>query len=133
MNKKILLISVVILTIAMSLSFVSAMVDINTPDGYKINEEKAIVNQTGEFQGKEAIVTVVVMENGKDNITITTFAVNGDVDMSAAAPGAQNKTINGKDGLLVEKNGRSIFLYKVGQQYINIDAPDEKLIEKVVA
>ena len=132
MNKKILLISVVLLAFAMSVSFVSAMADINTPDGYKLNNDKNVIEQAGEFQGKDAKVTIVVMENGTDNITITTFAVDGDVDLSSAQQGAKNKTINGKDGLIVEKNGRSIFLYKVGEQYINIDAPNEKLIEKVI-
>ncbi len=131
MNKKILLMSVVLLAFAMSLSFVTAMADINAPDGFKINEKLTVTNQTGEFQGKEAIITVAVMENGTDNITVTTFAVNGDVDMSAQQ-GSQDKTINGKDGIFMEKDGRSIFIYKVGQQFINIDAPDEKLIEKVV-
>ncbi|WP_405295652.1 hypothetical protein [Methanobrevibacter sp.] len=123
--------SVVLLAFAMSLSFVTAMADINAPDGFKINEKLTVTNQTGEFQGKEAIITVAVMENGTDNITVTTFAVNGDVDMSAQQ-GSQDKTINGKDGIFMEKDGRSIFIYKVGQQFINIDAPDEKLIEKVV-
>jgi hypothetical protein len=131
MNKKILLMSVVLLAFAMSLSFVTAMADINAPDGFKINEKLTVTNQTGEFQGKEAIITVAVMENGTDNITVTTFAVNGDVDMSAQQ-GSQEKTINGKDGIFMEKDGRSIFIYKVGQQFINIDAPNEKLIEKVV-
>ena len=132
MNKKTLLISLVLVAFAMSLAFVSAMADINAPDGYKINEELTVTNQTGEFQGKEAIITVAVMDNGKDNITVTTFAVNGDVNMSSSEPGAQNKTINGKDGIYMEKDGRAIFLYKVGKQFVNVDAPNEKLIEKVV-
>lgn len=131
MNKKILLMSVVLLAFAMSLSFVTAMADINAPDGFKVNEKSSVTNQTGEFQGKEAIITIAVMENGTDNITVTTFAVNGDVDLSAQS-GSQNKTINGKDGIFMEKDGRAIFIYKVGQQFINIDAPNEKLIEKVV-
>ena len=131
MNKKILLMSVALLAFAMSLSFVTAMADINAPDGFKVNEKSSVTNQTGEFQGKEAIITIAVMENGTDNITVTTFAVNGDVDLSAQS-GSQNKTINGKDGIFMEKDGRAIFIYKVGQQFINIDAPNEKLIEKVV-
>ena len=59
------------------------------------------------------ILSVAVMDNGKDNITVTTFAANGDVNMSSSEPGAQNKTINGKDGIYMEKDGRAIFLYKV--------------------
>ena len=131
MNKKILLMSVVLLAFAMSLSFVTAAADINAPDGFKVNEKLSVTNQTGEFQGKEAIITIVVMENGTDNITATTFAVNGDVNMTPL-PDSQNKTINGKDGIFLEKNGRALFVYKVGEQIVNIDAPNEQLIEKVV-
>jgi hypothetical protein len=47
-------------------------------------------------------------------------------------PDSQNKTINGKDGIFLEKNGRALFVYKVGEQIVNIDAPNEQLIEKVV-
>ena len=72
------------------------------------------------------------MDNGKDNITVTTFAANGDVNMSSSEHGAQNKTINGKDGIYMEKDCRAIFPYKVGKQFVNVDAPNEKLIEKVV-
>ena len=31
-----------------------------------------------------------------------------------------------------EKDGRSLFLYKVGEQFVSINAPNEKLIEKIV-
>ena len=35
--------------------------------------------------------------------------------MPVKDPNAKNKTINGKDGIFLEKDGRSIFLYKSGQ------------------
>ena len=47
-------------------------------------------------------------------------------------PNAKNKTINDKDGVFLEKDGRSLFIYKAGDQFVNINAPDEKLIEKIV-
>ena len=50
--------------------------------------------------------------------------------MPVKDPNAKNKTINDKDGL--EKDGRSLFIYKAGDQFVNINAPDEKLIEKIV-
>jgi hypothetical protein len=131
MKKKILLVCLALLVFAASATFVTAMVDVNTPDGYKINEKLSFEKQPGEFQGKEAIVTSVVMENGKDNITLTTFAVNGNIDLSPDE-GSQSKTINGKEGVYQEKDGRSIFIYKVGDEFVNINAPDEKLIEKIV-
>ena len=52
--------------------------------------------------------------------------------MPVKDPNAKNKTINGKDGIFLEKDGRSIFLYKSGDQFVNINAPNEKLIEKIV-
>ena len=131
MNKKILLVCLALLVFIASATFVAATADVNTPDGYKINDNLTIDKQQGELQGKAAIVTSVVMENGTDNITITTFAVDGDVELSTDA-GGQKKTINGKEGIYQEKDGRSLFLYKVGEQFVNINAPNEKLIEKIV-
>ena len=130
MNKKILLACLALLVFVASATFVAATADVNTPDGYKINDNLTIDKQQGELQGKAAIVTSVVMENGTDNITLTTFSVDGDVDLSDA--GGQNKTINGKEGIYQEKDGRSLFLYKVGEQFVSINAPNEKLIEQIV-
>lgn len=52
--------------------------------------------------------------------------------MPVKDPNAKNKTINGKDGVFLEKDGRSLFLYKVGEQFVSINAPNEKLIEQIV-
>ena len=131
MNKKILLVCLALLVFVASATFVAATADVNTPDGYKINDNLTIDKQQGELQGKAAIVTSVVMENGTDNITLTTFTVDGDVELSTDA-GGQKKTINGKEGIYQEKDGRSLFLYKVGEQFVSINAPNEKLIEKIV-
>lgn len=130
MNKKILLVCLALLVFVASATFVAATADVNTPDRYKINDNLTIDKQQGELQGKAAVVTSVVMENGTDNITLTTFFVDGDVDLSDA--GGQKKTINGKEGIYQEKDGRSLFLYKVGKQFVSINAPNEKLIEKIV-
>lgn len=126
-----MLVCLALLVFVASATFVAATADVNTPDGYKINDNLTIDKQQGELQGKAAIVTSVVMENGTDNITLTTFTVDGDVELSTDA-GGQKKTINGKDGIYQEKDGRSLFLYKVGEQFVNINAPNEKLIEKIV-
>lgn len=126
-----MLVCLALLVFVASATFVAATADVNTPDGYKINDNLTIDKQQGELQGKAAIVTSVVMENGTDNITLTTFTVDGDVELSTDA-GGQKKTINGKEGIYQEKDGRSLFLYKVGEQFVNINAPNEKLIEKIV-
>ena len=52
--------------------------------------------------------------------------------MPVKDPNAKNKTINGKEVIYQEKDGRSIFLYKSGDQFVNINAPNEKLIEEIV-
>ena len=52
--------------------------------------------------------------------------------MPVKDPNANNKTIIGKDIIFLEKDGRSIFLYKSGDQFVNINAPNEKLIEEIV-
>ena len=126
-----MLVCLALLVFVASATFVAATADVNTPDRYKINDNLTIDKQQGELQGKAAIVTSVVMENGTDNITLTTFTVDGDVDLSTDA-GGQKKTINGKEGIYQEKDGRSLFLYKVGEQFVSINAPNEKLIEKIV-
>ena len=126
-----MLVCLALLAFVASATFVAATADVNTPDGYKINDNLTIDKQQGELQGKAAVVTSVVMENGTDNITLTTFTVDGDVELSTDA-GGQKKTINGKEGIYQEKDGRSLFLYKVGEQFVNINAPNEKLIEKIV-
>ena len=126
-----MLVCLALLLFVASATFVAATADVNTPNGYKINDNLTIDKQQGELQGKAAIVTSVVMENGTDNITLTTFTVDGDVELSTDA-GGQKKTINGKEGIYQEKDGRSLFLYKVGEQFVNINAPNEKLIEKIV-
>ncbi|WP_405310537.1 hypothetical protein [Methanobrevibacter sp.] len=121
-----MLVCLALLVFVASATFVAATADVNTPDRYKINDNLTIDKQQGELQGKAAIVTSVVMENGTDNITLTTFTVDGDVELSTDA-GGQKKTINGKEGIYQEKDGRSLFLYKVGEQFVNINAPNEKL------
>ena len=126
-----MLVCLALLVFVASATFVAATADVNTPDRYKINDNLTIDKQQGELQGKAAIVTSVVMENGTDNITLTTFTVDGDVELSTDASG-QKKTINGKEGIYQEKDGRSLFQYKVGEQFVNINAPNEKLIEKIV-
>ena len=45
---------------------------------YKLNDQLTVSDQPGEYQGKETIVTMAVMENGNDNITVTTFTVKDD-------------------------------------------------------
>lgn len=132
MNKKILILSIFLIVAGVSLTAVCAADhDVNTPDGFKINNDLTVKNQKAQFQGMDAIQTIYVLENGTDNITLTTFDVDHLVDFSPSG-GSVSKNIKNKDGIYEEKDGRYIFLYKDQDQYIQIDAPSEKLIEEVL-
>ncbi len=131
MNKKILFAGMLLIVASMSLAAVCANPDINAPDGFKINDNLTIKNQKAEFLGMEAIQTIVVLENGTDNITITTFDTDHEMTMSPSG-GSEAKNINGKEGVYQNKDGRYIFVYKDQGQFIQINSPTEKLIEEVV-
>lgn len=72
------------------------------------------------------------MENGTDNITITTFQAEHDMDMSASG-NSQAKTIPGKEGIYQKNDDRFVFIYKDQGQFVQIDPPSEKLIEEVLS
>ena len=89
-------------------------------------------NQKAQFMGMKATETIVVMENGTDNITITTFQTEYDMTMSPSG-GSEAKNIHGKDGIYQNKDGHFIFIYKDQGQFVQIDSPTEKLIEEVLS
>lgn len=131
MNKKIFFIAMFLFVVAVSLTAVSANPEINSPDGFKINDNLTVADQKATFMGMDAVETTVVMENGTDNITVMTFRAVEDLDMSPTG-GSQAKTIKDKDGIYQEKDGRCIFIYKDQGQFVQIDSPTEKLIEEVL-
>lgn len=71
------------------------------------------------------------MVNGDKNISVDSFSASKNITLS---PGNNTtlKTIGGIEGLYSESNGRYIFFYSDGEQLIQIDAPEEQLIEKVM-
>lgn len=106
-------------------------VSVNTPEGFTLNKDLSKINQTGEFKGVEAQLTQYVMENGTHNITVTDIQPLKSIDLSAEGKTVE-KNISGKQGLFEEKNGVYMFLYKDGDNLIQIEAPNEKLIEQVI-
>ena len=131
MNKKIFLIGIFLIAVSVSLTAISANPDVNVPDGFKVNDDLSVKNQKAQFLGMDAIQTIVVLENGTDNITLTTFEADHDMDMSPSG-NSQAKNIKGKEGIYQNKDGRYIFIYKDQSQFVQIDSPTEKLIEEVI-
>ena len=68
MNKKIFLIGIFLIAVSVSLTAISANPDVNVPDGFKVNDDLSVKNQKAQFLGMDAIQTIVVLENGTDNI-----------------------------------------------------------------
>ena len=132
MNKKIFLVAIFLIVGTLSLAAVSANPSVNTPNGFEINDNLTVKEEKVQFLGMDAVRTVVVMENGTDNITITTFQAEHDMDMSASA-NSQAKTIQGKDGIYQKNGDRFVFIYKDQGQFVQIDSPSEKLIEEVLS
>ena len=64
MNKKILILSIFLIVAGVSLTAVCAADhDVNTPDGYKINNDLTVKNQKVQFQGMDAIQTIYVSDS----------------------------------------------------------------------
>ena len=53
--------------------------------------------------------------------------------MSSPEPVHKIKQLMAKMDSIWKKNGHTYFVYKAGQQYVSIDAPNGELIKKVVA
>lgn len=132
MNKKIFFVAIFLIVGALSLAAVSANPSINTPNGFEINDNLTVQNQKAQFLGMDAVQTIVVMENGTDNITVTTFQTDHDMDMSASG-NSQAKNIHGKEGIYQKNGDRFVFIYKDQGQFVQIESPTEKLIEEVLS
>ena len=132
MNKKIFLVAIFLIIATIYLAAVSYNLNVNTPNGFEINDNLTVKEEKVQFLGMDAVRTVVVMENGTDHITITTFQAEHDMDMSASG-NSQAKTIHGKEGIYQKNDDRFVFIYKDQGQFVQIDSPSEKLIEEVLS
>lgn len=129
--KKILICFIVLIAVVASVAALSAT-EINLPDGYKMDDSKAVVNKTTDFMGVKAILNKYVMVSGDKNITVDTFLPEQEVTLNPSG-NSQMKTIGGVEGIYQEKDGRFIFVYSSDKQFVQIDAPEEKLIEQVIS
>lgn len=105
---------------------------VNNPEGFTINNDLAQNNQNGTFFGVPCEYSVVVSENGTDNITITDIVPSKAIDLVPQGNTVM-KNISNKTGLFEQKdNGRCVYIYQDVNNIIQIEAPNEKLIEEVI-
>lgn len=118
-----------IATIGMAVAVQS---EVNLPDGYKLDESQSISNETGELFGVACDYNRAVMVNGDKNITVDTFFPHAQIDLHEGG-GFAMKNISGIEGLFKEGDGRCIFIYSDNDQFVQVDSPEEKLIEEVIS
>lgn len=105
---------------------------VNNPEGFTINKDLLKNNQNGTFFGVPCEYSVIVSENGTDNITITDIVPSKAIDLVPQGNSVM-KNISNKTGLFEQKdNGRCVYLYQDVNNIIQIEAPNEKLIEEVI-
>lgn len=105
---------------------------VNNPEGFTINKDLAQNNQNGTFFGVPCEYSVVVSENGTDNITITDIVPSKAIDLVPQGNTVM-KNISNKTGLFEQKdNGRCVYIYQDVNNIIQIEAPNEKLIEEII-
>lgn len=71
------------------------------------------------------------MVNGDKNITVDSFLPEQEITLTPSG-GSVMKNITNVEGLYQEVNGRYIFVYSDSNQFVQIDAPDAKLIEEII-
>lgn len=131
MNKKIFLICLILAAVIASIGVASAISEVNLPDGYSLDDSLKVDNETTELFGVECIYNRLVMVNGDKNITVDTFFPEKEITLTPSN-GSEMKNIAGVDGLYQEKDGRYLFIYSDNNQFVQIDSPEESLIEAVI-
>ena len=105
--------------------------EINNPEGFTVNEGLTVNKETGDFNGVKNEFTRTVLEKGTDNITVTDILPSKSLDLAPSGNSVM-KNISSKQGIYEEKDGRCIFEYLANGTIVEINAPNEKLIEEVI-
>ena len=105
--------------------------EINNPEGFTVNEGLTVNKETGDFNGVKNEFTRIVLENGTDNITVTDILPSKSLDLAPSGNSVM-KNISSKQGIYEEKDGRCIFEYLANGTIVEINAPNETLIEEVI-
>ena len=133
MNKKIFLACLVLIAAVASIGMVAAEPsNVNIPDGYQVDATQTVENATTHLFGIDCDYNRAVMVNGDKNITVDTFYPHEEITLTPEG-GSVMKNITGIEGLYQEKDGRFIFIYSDNDQFVQVDAPDAKVIEEVIA
>lgn len=127
--KNILAIGIVFIVLC-TMSMVCAA-EINNPEGFTVNEGLTVNKETGDFNGVKNEFTRIVLEKGTDNITVTDILPSKSLDLAPCGNSVM-KNISSKQGIYEEKDGRCIFEYLANGTIVEINAPNEKLIEEVI-
>lgn len=127
--KNILAIGIVFIVLC-TMSMVCAA-EINNPEGFTVNEGLTVNKETGDFNGVKNEFTRIVLEKGTDNITVTDILPSKSLDLAPSGNSVM-KNISSKQGIYEEKDGRCIFEYLANGTIVEINAPNEKLIEEVI-
>lgn len=105
--------------------------EINNPEGFTVNEGLTVNKETGDFNGVKNEFTRIVLEKGTDNITVTDILPSKLLDLAPSGNSVM-KNISSKQGIYEEKDGRCIFECLTNGTIVEINAPNEKLIEEVI-
>lgn len=129
--KKIFIIGAVLIALCMFIGAASATPSILNPEGFTVNKDLGVQNQSGSVLGVPATFDAIVMENGTDNITVQVFYPSKDINLSPSGA-SEWKNISSKQGIFEKKGDRYIFAYVEEGELIQIDSPSESLIEQVI-
>ena len=148
--KRILLIGLILVAVAASLSIVSADssvkvggIDFNIPDGFDENKSVAIDGANGSYNTLDSgkipcNMSFKGFDKGKDTIGIMVFEFDSPDGAKKAQDydkdhlGGTAKTVNGHEGVYFEQNGSYAFHYCKDKTYVSVETKDKSLIEKVV-
>ena len=147
--KRILLIGLVLVAVAASISFVAADssvkvggIDFSIPDGYNENASLAMDEVSGTYPTKDGDVPCKLshkeFEKGKDAISIKVFSCDSPDDAKKIFEYDQGllngteKTINGQKGSYLNETDHVEFFYYKDSNYIAVAANDGSLLDKLV-
>ena len=148
--KRILLIGLILVAVAASISFVAADssvkvggIDFNIPDGFTENEEAALDSNSARFPMDDGDIQCVgsykEFRKGSDGIGIEVYEFDSPDDAKIAQDhdmksfNGTKKTINGHEGIYLKGNGIYGFNFCKDNCYISVGSTDESLLEKIVS
>lgn len=107
------------------------------PDGYKENESFRTVGENANMNNlpEDTKITAGEFINGDDSIIVKVFFGDTTFEKDGYTPaeGAVEKEIAKQDGWLLEDEDGVTFNFVKDGKLVEIDAPDEKIVEEILA